>query len=107
MEKYQVKLTQIINNVSLLFQALQDENELWNRSSAISWLVNHQNPDGGFFDVPTTAEVILALADKGLGSVREIECDSTIRGMVLAPLNHLRFSSSQSFDLKILLVESF
>nr|XP_018902959.1 PREDICTED: uncharacterized protein CG3556 isoform X2 [Bemisia tabaci] len=69
-----------LHGTALAAQALQDENELWNRSSAISWLVNHQNPDGGFFDVPTTAEVILALADKGLGSVREIECDSTIRG---------------------------
>lgn len=66
-----------LHNTALAIQALSDENDSWNRSAAISWLLSHQGPDGAFFDVGTTAEVILALAHKGLGSVREVDCDAT------------------------------
>ncbi|XP_075218029.1 uncharacterized protein CG3556 [Lycorma delicatula] len=66
-----------LHSTALAIQALGDETEAWNRSSAVSWLLDHQGPDGAFFDVTTTSEVILALAHKGLGSVREIDCDES------------------------------
>lgn len=43
-------------------QALQEGKAIWNRTNAVNWLVNHQGPDGAFFDVSTTAEVIISLA---------------------------------------------
>lgn len=45
-----------------LMQALQEGKAMWNRTNAVGWLLNHQGPDGAFFDVTTTAEVIIALA---------------------------------------------
>lgn len=47
---------------SLRLQALQEGKAAWNRTNAVNWLLNHQGPDGAFFDVATTAEVIIALA---------------------------------------------
>lgn len=49
----------------------------------MSWLLDHQGPDGAFFDVPTTSEVILALAHKGLGSIKEMDCDDDPVGKFL------------------------
>lgn len=46
----------------LLLQALQEGKAMWNRTNAVDWLLNHQGPDGAFFDIATTAEVIIALA---------------------------------------------
>lgn len=49
--------------VNMCIQALQEGKAvIWNRTNAIDWLLNHQGPDGAFFDVATTAEVIIALA---------------------------------------------
>jgi hypothetical protein len=61
-------------------QALPEESDSWNRSAAEGWLLSHQGPDGAFFDVQTTAEVVLALSGKSLMSVSEVDCDKTARG---------------------------
>lgn len=57
------------------FKALQESKAIWNRTGAISWLLNHQGPDGAFFDIPTTAEVIIALANTGINSLKDDNCD--------------------------------
>lgn len=56
-------------------QALQEGKAFWNRSSAVSWLFNNQNPDGSFWDIPTTAEVIIALANTGINALKDENCD--------------------------------
>ncbi|KAG8320298.1 hypothetical protein J6590_071548 [Homalodisca vitripennis] len=75
--------------------ALSEENDSWNRSAAVSWLLNHQGPDGAFFDVPTTSEVILALAQKSLMSVRELDCDAAPLGLCWVPRTGRGLKSSK------------
>ncbi|RZF38786.1 hypothetical protein LSTR_LSTR008156 [Laodelphax striatellus] len=67
-----------LHSTALAIQALGDETEAWNRSTAVSWLVNQQGPDGAFFDIDTTSEVILALASRGLGNIKEVDCDDPL-----------------------------
>lgn len=62
----------------LVFQALQEGKAIWNRTSAVSWLLTHQGPDGAFFDVPTTAEVIIALANTGVNSLKDDNCEEQV-----------------------------
>ncbi|XP_015370871.1 PREDICTED: uncharacterized protein CG3556 [Diuraphis noxia] len=51
-----------LHTTALAIRALQEGKATWNRTNAVDWLLNHQGPDGAFFDVATTAEVIIALA---------------------------------------------
>ncbi|XP_050545819.1 uncharacterized protein CG3556 [Daktulosphaira vitifoliae] len=51
-----------LHTTALAIRALHEGKALWNRTNAVDWLLNHQGPDGAFFDVTTTAEVIVALA---------------------------------------------
>jgi len=52
-----------LHTTALAIRALQEGKAIiWNRTNAVDWLLNHQGPDGAFFDVATTAEVIIALA---------------------------------------------
>ncbi|XP_039297379.1 uncharacterized protein CG3556 [Nilaparvata lugens] len=71
-------LRRLLDIASSKHSALGDETESWNRSTAVSWLLNQQGPDGAFFDTDTTSEVILALANRGLGHVKEVDCDDPL-----------------------------
>lgn len=64
-----------LHATAIATQALQESKAIWNRTGAISWLLNHQGPDGAFFDIPTTAEVIIALANTGINSLKDDNCD--------------------------------
>lgn len=58
-------------------KALQEMTEVsnhWNKTAAKSYIESHQDPDGAFTDPGLTADVILALSNHGLGSVRTIDC---------------------------------
>ncbi|XP_054280040.1 uncharacterized protein CG3556 [Macrosteles quadrilineatus] len=82
-----------LHGTAFALQALQEESESWNRSAAVAWLLSHQNPDGAFFDVPTTAEVVLALTRKSLMSVSEVDCDSPsqeVEPLAAAIIPHLK-----------------
>lgn len=57
---------------------MQEGRAIWNRTGAVSWLLNHQGPDGAFFDIPTTAEVIIALANNGINSFKEDNCEDQL-----------------------------
>lgn len=59
----------------LFSQALGEDSASWNKTAAINWIKVRQNSDGSFNDIPTTANVIMALYDKGIGSVKDIDCD--------------------------------
>ncbi|XP_023311314.1 uncharacterized protein CG3556 isoform X2 [Anoplophora glabripennis] len=64
-------------NTALTLQALQDMNEInnhWNKSAAKNYIESRQDPDGAFTDPNLTAEVILALSERGLGSIRNLDC---------------------------------
>ncbi|XP_066601325.1 uncharacterized protein CG3556 [Prorops nasuta] len=67
-----------LHTTSLVMQALEEvENEPatnWNRSAAVSWLLDQQRPDGSFGDVRNTAEAILAVAPRALGNIRSLDC---------------------------------
>ncbi|XKL64168.1 hypothetical protein PGB90_004254 [Kerria lacca] len=64
-----------LHATAIATQALQEGKAIWNRTGAVSWLLNHQNPDGSFWDVPTTAEVIIALANTGINSFKDDNCE--------------------------------
>ncbi|XP_050314307.1 uncharacterized protein CG3556 isoform X2 [Anthonomus grandis grandis] len=64
-------------NTALVVQALDDLTELksyWNKTAARAYLESRQDPDGAYTDAGLTSDVLLALIDKGLGSVRLLEC---------------------------------
>ncbi|XP_023029412.1 uncharacterized protein CG3556 [Leptinotarsa decemlineata] len=64
-------------NTALTLQALQDLNEInnhWNRTSAKAYIEARQDPDGAFTDPNLTAEVVLALSERGLGYIRNLDC---------------------------------
>lgn len=64
-------------NTALTLQALQDMNEInnhWNRTAAKAYIESKQDPDGAFTDPNLTAEVVLALSERGLGHIRNIDC---------------------------------
>ncbi|KAJ8956346.1 hypothetical protein NQ318_015084, partial [Aromia moschata] len=64
-------------NARCCSQALQDANEInnhWNRTAARSYIESKQDPDGAFTDPNLTAEVVLALSERGLGYVRNSNC---------------------------------
>ncbi|CAH0549107.1 unnamed protein product [Brassicogethes aeneus] len=66
-----------VYNTALTMQALHDVNEVfnhWNKSSARSYIETRQDPDGAFTDPNLTADVILALSEKGFGSIRNLDC---------------------------------
>lgn len=46
----------------------------WNRTSAKAYIESKQDPDGAFTDPGLTADVILALSNKGLGAIRNFDC---------------------------------
>ncbi|XP_049824828.1 uncharacterized protein CG3556 isoform X2 [Aethina tumida] len=77
-----------VYNTALTIQALKDVNEAsnhWNVSAAKSYIEQRQDPDGAFTDPGLTADVILALTDRGLGSIRNLDCgklDSDIENHV-------------------------
>ncbi|XP_011633506.1 uncharacterized protein CG3556, partial [Pogonomyrmex barbatus] len=67
----------------LVMQALEEvENEpadIWNRSAALTWLINQQRSDGSFHgDVRATAEAMLAVAPRGLASIRALDCEQDV-----------------------------
>lgn len=68
-------------NTALVIQALQDgtseSNTYWNRSIAISYIEARQDPDGAFTDPGLTADVLLALTSRGLGFIRNSDCDKS------------------------------
>lgn len=62
-----------------LFQALDSgDNEsaaMWNRSSAVASILAAQATDGSFGEnVGITADALLGLSPRGLGSMRDIGC---------------------------------
>lgn len=69
----------------------QDPAGTWNRSRASYWLLSQQRRDGGWSEEPLqdgqspdigvglTADIILALGNKGLGAIRSLQCDHVIR----------------------------
>lgn len=66
-----------IYNTALTLQALQDMTEInnhWKKSAAVAYIESRQDPDGAFTDPNLTAEVILALSERGLGSIRNLNC---------------------------------
>lgn len=66
-----------VHATALAMQAFVDEPaDLWNRSAALDYLLRHQEDNGAFADIPTTADVVLALANQSLHLLREINCDS-------------------------------
>lgn len=61
----------------MYIKALQDLNEInnhWNRSMARTYIETRQDPDGAFTDPNLTAEVVLALSERGLGYIRNLDC---------------------------------
>ncbi|XP_053598717.1 uncharacterized protein CG3556 isoform X2 [Microplitis demolitor] len=78
-----------LRTTALAMQALkQVENEPldnWNRSSALSWLINRQQPDGSFDqDVYLTAQIILGIIPKSLINIRSLNCrlsNNTLPGL--------------------------
>ncbi|KAL0132043.1 hypothetical protein PUN28_000072 [Cardiocondyla obscurior] len=72
-----------LRNTVLVMQALEEvENEPgdnWNRTAALSWLINQQRPDGSFHgNVHTTAEAMLGIAPRGLTSIRTLDCGQSL-----------------------------
>lgn len=62
------------------FKALQDVTEAnahWNRSLAVRYIETHQDPDGAFTDPGLTADVVLALSQRSLGWIRNLDCDKS------------------------------
>lgn len=84
-----------LRSTALAIQALQgleqDPAGIWNKSLASQWLLSQQRNDGGWSDEPLqdgqspdigvglTADIILALGNKGLGAIRGLQCDHDIR----------------------------
>lgn len=46
----------------------------WNQSLSKNYLRSRQDPDGAYTDAGLTSDVLLALMDKGLGSIRLMDC---------------------------------
>ncbi|KAJ8982204.1 hypothetical protein NQ317_013506 [Molorchus minor] len=98
-------------NTALTMQALQDMNEInnnWNKTAARSYIECRQDPDGAFTDPDLTAEVILALSERGLGAVRNLNCgkyDSDfenhvdIDGITKSFLNHFNDSDIRNVTI--------
>ncbi|CAH2008136.1 unnamed protein product [Acanthoscelides obtectus] len=66
-----------IYNTALTLQALQDLSDInnhWNRTAARMYIESRQDPDGAFTDPNLTAEVVLALSERGLGHIRNLDC---------------------------------
>ncbi|XP_060533021.1 uncharacterized protein CG3556 isoform X2 [Cylas formicarius] len=64
-------------NTALVLQALQDLHELnshWNKTAARAYLESRQDPDGAFTDPGLTSDVILALSERSLGVIRNMDC---------------------------------
>lgn len=51
-----------------------DPHTHWNKSAARAYIERKQDPDGAFTDPGLTADVLLALSNKGLGSIRNMDC---------------------------------
>lgn len=84
-----------LRSTALAMQALQglerDPAGTWNRTRASQWLLTQQRSDGGWSEEPLqdgqspdigvglTADIILALGNKGLGAIRSLQCDHVIR----------------------------
>lgn len=67
-------------NTALTMQALQDVSEAnshWNKTAAINYMESKQDPDGAFTDPGLTADVLLALNQRGLGAIRNLDCDKS------------------------------
>uniref|UniRef100_A0A8D9EFP7 Uncharacterized protein CG3556 n=1 Tax=Cacopsylla melanoneura TaxID=428564 RepID=A0A8D9EFP7_9HEMI len=66
-----------VHATALAIQAFLDEpHDLWNRSAAVDYILRHQAEDGSFNDIATTADVILALSNRSLHLLRDVNCDS-------------------------------
>lgn len=68
-----------LHTTALVMQALEEvENEPgdnWNRSAALTWLMNQQRLDGSFGgDIRATAEALLGVSPRGLASIRALDC---------------------------------
>ncbi|GAB0088126.1 Uncharacterized protein CG3556 [Sergentomyia squamirostris] len=84
-----------LRSTALAMQALQDLEPdpvgKWSRSAASKWILEQQNPDGGWTEEPLqdgqapnvgvglTADIILAIGWKGLGAIRILQCDHVVR----------------------------
>ncbi|XP_071578365.1 uncharacterized protein CG3556 isoform X3 [Temnothorax nylanderi] len=95
-----------LRNTVLVMQALEEvENEPadnWNRSAALTWLINQQQPDGSFHgNVHATAEAMLGVAPRGLASIRALDCG---QGLSDNSPPRLTTSNSKSF---IIILQSF
>lgn len=53
---------------------MSEINNHWNKTAANNYIESRQDPDGAFTDPNLTAEIILALSGRGLGSVRNLDC---------------------------------
>lgn len=56
---------------------MNEANSHWNKTLAIKYIESRQDPDGAFTDPGLTSDVIVALVPKGLGSIRNLDCDKT------------------------------
>jgi len=88
-----------LRNTVLVMQALEEvENEPadnWNKSAALTWLINQQRPDGSFNgNVHATAEAMLGVAPRGLASIRALDCG---QGLLDNSPSRLTTSNSKSF----------
>ncbi|XP_025835355.1 uncharacterized protein CG3556 [Agrilus planipennis] len=64
-------------NTALAVQALFDINDVhahWNETAAKMYIESRQDPDGAFTDPGLTADIILALQNRGLGTIRSLDC---------------------------------
>lgn len=53
---------------------MPDTHTHWNKTSARVYIETKQDPDGAFTDPGLTADVLLALTNKGLGAIRNFDC---------------------------------
>lgn len=83
-----------LRSTALAMQALQDlqldSASTYNRTAASKWILDRQRADGGWTEEPLqdgqdptvgvglTADIILALGCKGLGAIRELQCDHVV-----------------------------
>lgn len=51
-----------------------DTHSHWNKTAAKTYIETKQDPDGAFTDPGLTADVLLALTNKGLGAIRNFDC---------------------------------
>lgn len=91
-----------LHTTALVMQALEEvENEPadnWNRSAALSWLINQQRSDGSFHgDIRATAEATLSVTPRGLANIRTLDC-----GQDLSDNSPPRLTKSNSKSLIII-----